>query len=58
MTYKGADQVFLPSRDRCCERHRLARFDETVTCVHCGSKNGVKRGAMGKDAQQYWCIRL
>jgi transposase-like protein len=28
---------------------------ETVTCVHCGSDEAVKRGTTGKDAQQYWC---
>jgi len=48
-------QVFLPSRQRCFEHLRLARFDETVTCVHCGSDEVVKRGTTGKDAQQYWC---
>ena len=48
-------QVFLPSRERCFERLRLARFGETVTCVHCGSDEVVKRGTTGKDAQQYWC---
>ncbi|WP_094192396.1 IS1595 family transposase [Haloparvum sedimenti] len=48
-------QVFLPSRERCFERLRLARFGETVTCVHCESDNVVKRGTTGKDAQQHWC---
>jgi transposase-like protein len=48
-------QVFLPSRERCFERLRLARFGETVTCVHCGSEKVVKRGTTDKDAQQYWC---
>ena len=48
-------QVFLPSRERCFERLRLARFGETVTCVHCESDAVVKRGTTGKDAQQYWC---
>jgi len=48
-------QVFLPSRERCFERLRLARFGETVTCVHCGSNEVLKRGTTGKDAQQYWC---
>ena len=48
-------RVFLPSRERCFERLRLARFGETVTCVHCGSEDVVKRGTTGKDAQQYWC---
>jgi transposase-like protein len=47
--------VFLPSREQCFERLRLARFGETVTCVHCESENVVKRGTTGKDAQQYWC---
>ena len=47
-------QVFLPSRERCFERLRLARFGETVTCPHCGSENVVKRGTTQKDAQQYW----
>ena len=48
-------QVFLPPRERCFERLRLARFGETVTCVHCGSNEVLKRGITGKDAQQYWC---
>jgi len=48
-------QVFLPPRERCFERLRLARFGETVTCVHCESDDVVKRGTTGKDAQQYWC---
>lgn len=48
-------QVFLPPRKRCFERLRLARFGETVTCVHCESKAVVKRGTTGKDAQQWWC---
>ena len=48
-------QVFLPSRERCFERLRLARFGETETCVHCESDDVVKRGTTGKDAQQYWC---
>ena len=48
-------QVFLPSRERCFERLRLARFGETVTCVHCESEAVVKRGTTGKDVQQYWC---
>jgi len=47
--------VFLPSREGCFERLRLARFGETVTCVHCESKDIVKRGTTCKDAQQYWC---
>ena len=48
-------QVFLPPRERCFERLRLARFGETVTCPHCGSDEVVERGTTGKDAQQYWC---
>ncbi len=48
-------QVFLPPRERCFERLRLARFGETVTCVHCESDAVVDRGTTGKDAQQYWC---
>jgi len=48
-------QVFLPPRERCFERLRLARFGETVTCVHCESDAVVNRGTTGKDAQQYWC---
>jgi len=48
-------QVFLPPRERCFERLRLARFGETVTCVHCSSDEVVKRGTTRKDAQQYWC---
>ena len=48
-------QVFLPPRERCFERLRLARFGETVTCVHCEGDDVVKRGTTGKDAQQYWC---
>ena len=48
-------QVFLPPRERCFERLRLARFGETVTCVHCGDNAVVKRGTTDKDAQQYWC---
>jgi transposase-like protein len=48
-------QVFLPSRERCFERLRLARFGEKVACVHWGSDEVVKRGTTGKDAQQYWC---
>jgi hypothetical protein len=47
-------QVFLPSRERCFERLRLARFGETVTYVHCESEAVVKRGNTRKDAQQYW----
>jgi transposase-like protein len=26
-----------------------------VTCVHCRDDAVVKRGTIGKDAQQYWC---
>jgi len=52
---KRSAQVFLPPRERCFERLRLARFGETVTCVHCDSEDVVKRGTTGKDAQQYWC---
>ncbi|AEN06414.1 hypothetical protein Halar_2776 [halophilic archaeon DL31] len=37
------------------ERLRLARFGETVTCVHCESDAVVNRETTGKDAQQYWC---
>ena len=48
-------RVFLPPRERCFERLRLARFGETVTCVHCESEDVVKRGTTCKDAQQYWC---
>jgi transposase-like protein len=48
-------QVFLPPRERCFERLRLARFGETVTCVHCGDDAVVKRGTTDKDAQQYRC---
>jgi len=48
-------RVFLPPRERCFERLRLARFGEMVTCVHCGDDAVVKRGTTGKDAQQYWC---
>jgi transposase-like protein len=46
-------QVFLPPRERCF--NRLACYGETVTCVHCESDEIVKRGTIGKDAQQYWC---
>jgi len=52
---KQSAQVFLPPRERCFSRLRLARFGETVTCVHCESNAVVKRGTTGKDAQQYWC---
>lgn len=52
---KKSAQVFLPPRERCFERLRLARFGETETCVHCGSDEVVKRGTTGKDIQQYWC---
>ena len=52
---KQSAQVFLPPRERCFSRLRLARFGETVTCVHCESDEVVKRGTTGKDAQQYWC---
>jgi len=46
----------LPSTARTMfERLRLARFGETVTCVHCESDAVVNRGTTGKDAQQYWC---
>ena len=45
-------QVFLPPRERCFERLRLARFGETVTCVHCERDEVVERGTTGKDAQQ------
>ena len=48
-------RVFLPPRERCFERLRLACFGETVTCVHCGDDAVVNRGTTGKDAQQYWC---
>ena len=48
-------QIFLPPRERCFERLRLARFGETVTCVHCESDVVFKRGTTDKDAQQYWC---
>jgi len=48
-------RVFLPPRERCFERLRLARFDETVTCVHCESGDIVKRGTTLKESQQYWC---
>ena len=48
-------RVFLPPRERCFERLRLARFDETVTCVHCESGDVVKRGTTLKESQQYWC---
>jgi len=48
-------QILQPSRERCFERLRLARFGETVTCVHCESGAVVKRGTTRKDAQQYWC---
>ena len=48
-------QVFLPPRERCFERLRLARFGETVTCVHCESDGVVNRGTTDKNAQQYWC---
>ena len=48
-------QAFLPPRERCFERLRLARFGKTVTCVHCGDDAIVKRGTTDKDAQQYWC---
>jgi transposase-like protein len=48
-------RVFFPSRERCFDRLRLARFGETVTCVHCESESVVKRGTTHKDAQQYWC---
>jgi len=54
MDQKSA-RVFLPSRGKCFERLRLARFGETMTCVHCESEEVVKRGTTGKDAQQYWC---
>jgi len=53
--HEESAQVFLTSRERCFERFRLARFGETVTCVHCESDEVVKRGTTGKDAQQYWC---
>ena len=52
---KQSAQMFLPPRERCFERLRLARFGETVTCVHCESDAVVDRGTTGKDAQQYWC---
>jgi transposase-like protein len=48
-------KVFVPLRERCFECLRLARFGETVTCIHCGSDDVVKRGTTGKDVQQYWC---
>ena len=48
-------RVYLPPRERCFERLRLAFFGETVTCVHCESEDVVKRSTTGKDAQQYWC---
>lgn len=48
-------QVFLPPREQCFERHRLAKTGETVTCVHCESDDVVNGGMTGKDAQQYWC---
>jgi transposase-like protein len=48
-------QVFLPPRERRFKRHRLARFGETVTCVHREGDDVIKRGMTGKDAQQYWC---
>ena len=46
-------QVFLPLRERCFERLRLAKPGETETCVYCESDAVVKRGTTGKDAQQY-----
>ena len=52
---KQPTQVFLPPRERCFERLRLARFGETVSCVHCEENTIVKRGTTIKDAQQYWC---
>jgi hypothetical protein len=36
-------QVFLPPRERCFERLCLARFGETVMCVHCESDAVVDR---------------
>ena len=48
--------VFLPSREQCFERLRLAETGETVTCVHCGGGEIVNRGTTGKDAQQYWIL--
>jgi hypothetical protein len=47
MDQKSA-RVFLPSRENCFERLRLARFGETVTCVHCESGNVVKRAPPAK----------
>jgi len=52
---KQSAQVFLPPRERCFSHLRLARFGETVTCVHCESDEVVKQGTTGKDAQQYRC---
>lgn len=49
------NQTSLPSRETCINCLRLARFDGTVTCVHCNSEEIVKRGSTVKDAQQYWC---
>ena len=46
-------RVFLPLRERCFKRLRLARFGETVTCVHCGDDAVVKRGTTNKEARQY-----
>lgn len=48
-------KVFRPTRETCFERLRRARFGETVTCVHYGQADVVKRGTTGKDAQQYCC---
>ncbi len=45
----------LPPRDQCYDALRSARFGDTVTCIHCGSDNVVKRGTTNKGAQRYWC---
>ncbi|SNR72309.1 hypothetical protein SAMN06266787_11519 [Halorubrum ezzemoulense] len=42
--HEESAQVFLPPRERCFERLRLARFGETMTCVHCESDAVVDRG--------------
>lgn len=54
MDEKSAE-IFRPNREACFERLCLARFGETVTCVHCESEAVLKRRTTGKDAQQYWC---
>lgn len=48
-------EVDLVDNERCLQSLRRHRWADGVTCPYCDSKDTIKDGTTGKDAQRYRC---